>query len=82
MNQFLSTSEAAHLLGISRIAVFQKIKAGHLPAQKVGRNYIINRDDLNLPSETLSNNSKEFINKSVDKVIDDYGETLKLLKDA
>lgn len=82
MNDFLSTSEAAKLLGVSRVAVFQQIKDGRLPAKKVGRMYLINLEDLQLPSTPLNESRKEALNQSVDKVIDDYGETLKLLRDA
>lgn len=39
--QFLSTKEAAKLLGISPVAVFKRIKSGSIPAIKVGRNYVI-----------------------------------------
>ncbi len=39
--RFLSTSEAAKILGISRIAVFKKIQKGRLPALLVGGSYVI-----------------------------------------
>jgi excisionase family DNA binding protein len=38
---FVGTSEAASLLGITRQAVLKRIRAGTLPARKVGRNYVI-----------------------------------------
>ncbi|MBU0578287.1 helix-turn-helix domain-containing protein [Patescibacteria group bacterium] len=41
MNDFISTAEAAKILGISRVSVFNKIKSGDIKAVKVGRNYII-----------------------------------------
>lgn len=82
MDDFLTTSEAAKLLGLSRIAVFKRIKAGTLPAKKIGRNYLIKCEDLQVPSSPLSEERKEAINVSIDKVIEDYGETLRLLKDA
>ncbi len=44
--EFYSTGEVARLLKISRIAVFNKIKGGKLPAIKVGKNYVIRREDL------------------------------------
>lgn len=44
--QYYSTTQVAKILGISRIAVFKNIKSGKIRAQKVGRNYIINVDDL------------------------------------
>lgn len=82
MEDFLTTSEAAKLLGVSRIAVFQQIKEGKLPAKKMGKMYFIKLEDLQLPSTPLNEKGKESLNQSVDKVIDDYGETLRLLKDA
>ncbi len=82
MDDFLSTSEVAKLLGISRIAVFKQVQSGKLPARKIGRNYVIKREDLQLPYAVLTEEKKEVLNHSVDKVIDDYGETLRLLKDA
>ncbi len=83
MSEFLSAAEVAKLLGISHVAVFKKIKSGEIPAQKVGRNYVIKREDLFLPGEKrVTEKQKAFIDQSVDRVIDEYGETLKLLKDA
>lgn len=78
--RFFSTLEAAKILGISRIAVFNRIKKGQLKAVKVGRNYLIEKDQLpgkkGLP---LLDKDKELINKAVDKTIQEYGQTLKLL---
>lgn len=44
--EFVSTGELAKILGISRIAVFKKIKKGEIRAVKVGRNFVIKRRDL------------------------------------
>ncbi len=83
MAELLSTSQAAELLGVSRITVFNQIKAGKIPAKKIGGIYLIDRADLALPGEkAISDTQKSFIEESVDKVISDYDETLKLLKDA
>lgn len=82
MSEFLSTTEAAKLLGVSRIAVFQKIQSGNIPAKKIGGIYIIDREDLQIPGEKLTVGRKLAIDESVKKVIADYGDTLKLLKDA
>ncbi len=43
--EFVSTGELAKMLGISRIAVFKKIKKGEIKAVKVGRNFVIKRED-------------------------------------
>jgi excisionase family DNA binding protein len=43
---YFSTAETARILDISRIAVLKKIYEGKLSATKVGRNYIIAREDV------------------------------------
>lgn len=78
--QLFSTMELARILGISRIAVFKKIKSGEIKAKKVGRNFVINRSDLaEILGSTLSEEKKRGIEKSVKKTIREYGKTLKLL---
>jgi len=78
--RFFSTAEAAKILGISRIAVFNRIKKGQLKATKVGRNYLIEKDQLPAKKGApLSDKDRELINKAVDKTIQEYGQTLKLL---
>jgi len=80
--EFLSTTELAKLLGISRIAVFQKIKKGEIKAVKVGRNFIINKKDLgDIFGKALSPENKKIIDKAVSRTAKEYGETLKLLGD-
>jgi excisionase family DNA binding protein len=79
-NNTLSTIEVAKILGISRVAVFKKIKAGKIKARKVGRNFVISRSDLpQVSGKVLSEGKKRQIEKAVDKTISEYGETLKLL---
>jgi excisionase family DNA binding protein len=79
-NNFLSTSEVARLLGISRIAVFKRIKSGNIKAIKVGRNFIIEKDDLTqILGSTLTNETKKELEKAVIKTVGEYGEALRLL---
>ncbi len=83
MKPFYSAQEAADLLGISKVALINQIKTGKLKAQKVGHAYIINGDDLQLIGEkNVSEAQKKEIEVAVDKTIAEYGETLRLLKDA
>lgn len=78
--KFITTTELAKMLGISRIAVFKKIKSGKIKAVKAGRNFVIDEQDLSEILEgSLSDSRKKEIKGAVDKVINDYGETLKLL---
>lgn len=78
--KYLSATEAAKILRISRTAVFNKIQNGDIKAQKVGRNYIIADDELNrIQGKELTSDRKRTIETSVNKTIEEYGETLRLL---
>ena len=77
---FISTTESAKILGISRVAVFKRIKSGKIKATKVGRNFVINKKDLgDFFEKELSPIKKEEIEKAVKKTVKEYGQTLKLL---
>jgi excisionase family DNA binding protein len=77
---FITTGEAAKLLGISRIAVFKKIKAGQIKADKVGRYYFIDKNYL-LPDakRPLTKTNKSEVEKAVKKMVKEYAKTLILL---
>ena len=78
--KLVSTSQAAKILGISRIAVFNKIKKGEIKAEKVGRNYVIRKDQLStITGKYLSKKEKNVIEKAVAGTVSEYGETLRLL---
>ena len=79
-SQFISTAELAKLLGISRIAVFKKIKSGEIKATKVGRAFIVDKKDIpEIAGDALSEKNKRGIEEAVGKTIKEYGETLRLL---
>jgi excisionase family DNA binding protein len=46
--KLISTKQAAERLGVSMLRVQQLIRAGRLPAEKVGRDYVILEKDLQL----------------------------------
>ena len=76
----ISTVELAELLGLTRMAVFKRIKSGKLRAKKIGRAYYINRNDLPAVLGTVvSNKNKKDINEAVSKAVKQYGETFRLL---
>jgi len=75
---FYSVAEAAKVLGVTRIAVFKKIKNGKIQAEKVGRNYIIRSSQLSNPGGVLPE-QKEEIKKIVKKAVREYGETFRRL---
>jgi len=77
---YFTVKELADLIGVSRVAVFNKIKLGKIKAEKIGRNYIIYKEDLpDMLNTSLSSADKEKIEKGVRKVLKDYGETIKML---
>ena len=79
-SEYLSTTQFAKILGISRIAVYKKIKKGQLDAIRIGRSYAIPKKYLtDITGKTLSKKDKEIINAAVTKTFKEYGELLKLL---
>ncbi len=78
--EFISTTELAKILGISRVAVFKKIKSGKIKAKKIGRNFMISKKDLPVVlGDIVSKEQKNDINQAVKKAINQYGETFRLL---
>jgi excisionase family DNA binding protein len=77
---FVSTSEAAKMLGVSRITVFNKIKLGKIPAMKIGRNFVIEKSDvLKAAGELLTSRQKRGINRAVERATKQYGDVFKRL---
>ncbi|MEA2082503.1 MAG: helix-turn-helix domain-containing protein [Elusimicrobiota bacterium] len=75
--RFLSTTQVAEMLGISRVAVFKKIQKGEIRAIKIGRNYAIEAEDVT--GENLNDAEKKQITAAVDRTVAEYGEVLKKL---
>jgi len=44
---YISIPALAKVLGISRIAVYKKVKKGQIKGVKVGRNYVVSKKDIN-----------------------------------
>ena len=79
-NEYITIPELAKILGISRIAVFRKVKQGKIKALKIGRNYAIPRKILGIISgEALAEQDKKEIDLAVKKTVAEFGQTLKLL---
>ncbi|MCK4828443.1 helix-turn-helix domain-containing protein [bacterium] len=79
-SEYITIPELAEILGITRIAVYQKVKKGQIKAVKIGRNYAISRKYVtNILGTALSPKAKAEIDKAVKKTVEEYGEVLKLL---
>ncbi len=80
MEKLISTTELASILGISRISVFRNIKNGTIQAQKLGRNYLISKKEVDrLLGKRLSSTDKIMMKRIVSRVVREYGKTLKKL---
>lgn len=79
-SEYITIPELAKILGISRIAVFKKVRQGEIKAIRIGRNYAIPRRRLDsLLGKVLGKDDKREIDSALKKTIAEYGETLKLL---
>ena len=79
-HEFYSTAEAALILKVSRVSVFNRIKNGKINAKKVGRNFVISHEALlEALGEKLGSKKKAEIESAIDKAMEDYEETFRLL---
>lgn len=80
--EFYSVPEVAKILGVSRIAIFKKIKKGEIKAERIGRNYAIESTELaRIFGKKINKEDKKELDKAISRVFKDYGETLRLLGD-
>ena len=78
--EYLTIPQAAKLLGISRIAVYRKVKKGQIKAQKIGRSYAIPQNVVEKAGgKLLDVQEKRRIDVAVRKAMKEYGETFRLL---
>lgn len=79
-SQFISIRELADILGISRIAVYKKVKKGQIKAMKIGRNFAIPKKYVaHILGEALSDKDKQNIDRAIKRTVKEYGAVLKLL---
>lgn len=77
---FFSTAELAQMLGVSRVAVFKKIRSGTIHAQKVGRSYVIPREEMAAALGTfVPERRRREIDQSIDRTVREYGDALRRL---
>jgi excisionase family DNA binding protein len=75
--EYVTIQELAKSLGISRIAVYKKVKAGKIEAIRIGRNYAIPIN--NTISKKMLKSDETQIEAAVRKTVKDYGDVLKKL---
>ena len=78
--KYITIPELAKILGLSRIAVYKKVKKGEIEAIKIGRTFAISQENLvNILGKALTEKNKREIIDAVKKTVREYGEVLKLL---
>ena len=79
-NQYITIPELAKKLGLSRVAVFKKVKKGEIEAIRIGRTYAIPITAFEeIVGKTLKDENKREIDAAVKKTVKEYGEVLRLL---
>jgi len=80
IENYITIPELAKLLGVSRIAIYNRVKKGHIPATKIGRTYVIaDRTVETILGRKVTSEGRKRIDGAVDRVVREYGEVLTLL---
>ena len=78
--KYITIPRLAELLGVSRIAVYRRVKKGEIPAMRIGRTYVITDRTVNkILTAGLTEKGKRRIEAAVRKTVREYGEVLKKL---
>jgi len=79
-NQYLSISNAAKILGMSRTAVYKQVMKGEIKSIRIGKTYGIPQSSLaEIRGGPISPAKKKRINRAVKKVVKEYAELLRKL---
>ena len=79
-SDYISIQQLANMLGISRIAVYKKVKKGQIKAIRIGRSFAIPAKYVeSIIGKALGEADKREIDEAVKKAVKEYGEVLKLL---
>lgn len=78
--KYITIPELAKLLGVSRIAIYNRVKKGEIPATKIGRTHVITDKTIaNILGKTVTPKGKKQIDAAVRKTVREYGKVLKQL---
>ena len=78
--RYLTIPELAKLLGVSRIAIYNRVKKGEIPAAKIGRTYVITDQTIaKVLGKEVTGAGKRLIETAVRKTVQEYGEVMKQL---
>jgi len=78
--KYYSTIEVGKILHISRVAVLKRIKNGKLKAERVGKNFIVSNEAvMEALGKLIGKEKKEKIEYAVNKAVEQYKKTFRLL---
>ncbi len=78
--EYITIPKLANLLGVSRIAIYKRVKKGQIPATRIGKTYVITDQTIrNILGKELTTARKKRIDAAVNKTVQEYGEVLKKL---
>ena len=78
--KYITIPELARLLGVSRIAIYNRVRKGQIPATKIGRTYVITDKTVSdILGKQVTKKGKQRIDAAVQRIVRDYGEALKKL---
>jgi len=77
---YITIPQLAKMLGVSRIAVYKRVKKGKIKAERIGRSFAIaQRDVAGILGGALGKERQRQIDRAVKKTVKEYGEALRLL---
>ncbi len=79
---FFSASEVAKIMNVSKMTISNKIRKGVIKAEKIGRNYIIPRKEIEHlleDNKSLTEKDKRGVNMAVERAIKEYGQAIRML---
>jgi len=78
--KYITIPQLAKMLGISRIAVYKKVKSGQIKAMRIGKSYVISDSDIvYILAGKLNGRDKKQLDAAIQKIIDEYEELLRML---
>ena len=78
--KYITIPELAKLLGVSRIAIYRRVKKGEIPAIKIGRMHVITDQTVtDILHRKVTEKGKKNIDAAVHKTVREYGEVLRML---
>ena len=78
--KYITIPELAKLIGVSRIAIYKRVRKGQIPATKVGNTYVItDKTVMEVLGRKVTEKGKARIDAAVHRTVHEYGEVLKQL---